>query len=140
MTTKRNKTLCVFCSSSDEVSDFIKAEAALFGKLVAEKGYNLLYGGTAQGLMRVVADSYKAADGFLIGVIPTYMTDTELLKSRFKSGAASLCMQLHCASFLSIFALLTLRSLAAIRRAIWESFLSFFLPIVRTPPICDLTK
>ena len=90
MTTKRNKTLCVFCSSSDEVSDFIKAEAALFGKLVAEKGYNLTYGGPAQGLLRVVADAYTAADGFLTRVIPTYMTDTELLKSRFKSGAASL--------------------------------------------------
>ena len=90
MTKKKDKTLCVFCSSSSDVSDFIKTEAALFAKLVAEKGYNLLYGGTAQGLMRIVADSYKAAGGYLIGVIPTYMTDTETLKSRFKSGAASL--------------------------------------------------
>lgn len=90
MTKKQNKTLCVFCSSSNEVSDFIKTEAALFAKLVAEKGYNLIYGGTAQGLMRIVADSFKAADGYLIGVIPTYMTDTNLLKSRFASGAASL--------------------------------------------------
>ena len=90
MTTKRNKTLCVFCSSSNDVSDFIKAEAALFAKLVAEKGYNLLYGGTAQGLMKIVADSYKAADGYLMGVIPAYMTDTETLKKRFKSGAASI--------------------------------------------------
>ncbi len=90
MTKKQNKTLCVFCSSSSDVSDFIKTEAALFAKLVAEKGYNLLYGGTAQGLMRIVADSFKAAEGYLIGVIPTYMTDTNLLKSRFTSGAASL--------------------------------------------------
>ena len=90
MTKKQNKTLCVFCSSSNDVSDFIKTEAALFAKLVAEKGYNLIYGGTAQGLMRIVADSFKAADGYLIGVIPTYMTDTNLLKSRFASGAASL--------------------------------------------------
>ena len=87
---KNNKTICVFCSSSSDLSEKIKSDGALFAKLVAKKGYNLLYGGTAQGLMRIVADSHKAAGGFLIGVIPTYMTDTKVLKSRFTSGAASL--------------------------------------------------
>lgn len=87
---KNNKTICVFCSSSSDVSEKIKSDGSLFAKLVAEKGYNLLYGGTAQGLMRIVADSHKAAGGFLIGVIPTYMTDTQSLKERFASGAASL--------------------------------------------------
>ena len=88
--TKNKKTICVFCSSSNDVSDFIKTEGAAFAKLVAEKGYDLLYGGTAQGLMKVVADSYKAAGGHLIGVIPTYMTDSESLKKRLNSDTASL--------------------------------------------------
>ena len=65
MTTKRNKTLCVFCSSSDSVSDFIKAEAALFGKLVAEKGYNLLRGkqGKGKAVATVVAGKFVMKDG-----------------------------------------------------------------------------
>lgn len=88
--TKNKKTICVFCSSSNDVSDFIKTEGAAFARLIAEKGYNLLYGGTAQGLMKVVADSYKAAGGHLIGVIPTYMTDSESLKKRLNSDTASL--------------------------------------------------
>ncbi len=88
--TKNKKTICVFCSSSNDVSEIIKTEGSVFAKLVAEKGYNLLYGGTAQGLMRIVADSFKAAGGYLIGVIPTYMTDTESLKSRITSDTASL--------------------------------------------------
>ncbi len=88
--TKNKKTICVFCSSSNDVSEIIKTEGSVFAKLVAEKGYNLLYGGTAQGLMRIVADSFKAAGGYLIGVIPTYMTDTESLKSRISSDTASL--------------------------------------------------
>ena len=88
--TGNKKTICVFCSSSNDVSDFIKAEGAAFAKLVAEKGYNLLYGGTAQGLMKIVADSYKTAGGHLIGVIPTYMTDPESIKNRFNSNTASM--------------------------------------------------
>lgn len=88
--TKKSKTVCVFCSSSNDVSDNIKKDGACFAKLLAEKGFNLLYGGTAQGLMRVVADAHRDADGFLIGVIPTYMTDPEELKKRFVGDATHL--------------------------------------------------
>ena len=90
MMTRQSKTLCVFCSSSDSVSDKIKEEGGRFSELVAKRGYNLLYGGTAQGLMRIVADSHRKAGGFLIGVIPTYMTKTEELKKRFVGAAANM--------------------------------------------------
>lgn len=90
MMAKNNKTICVFCSSSNDVSDKIKEEGARFAELVAKNGYNLLYGGTAQGLMRVVADAHRQAGGFLIGVIPTYMTDPDELKKRFVGGAANI--------------------------------------------------
>ena len=67
------KTVCVFCSSSEDVSDQIKKDGAQFGKLLAEKGCALLYGGTNQGLMRILANAHKEAGGYLIGVIPSYM-------------------------------------------------------------------
>ena len=67
--------VCVFCSSSAEVSDIIKADGAEFGRLLAESGFALLYGGTTCGLMKVVADAHKKAGGRLIGVIPEYMIE-----------------------------------------------------------------
>lgn len=67
--------VCVFCSSSTEVSDSIKAAGAEFGRLLAENGFALLYGGTTCGLMKIVADAHKRAGGRLIGVIPSYMIE-----------------------------------------------------------------
>lgn len=65
--------VCVFCSSSNEVSDAIKACGAEFGRKLADHGYSLLYGGTTCGLMKIVADAHKTAGGKLIGIIPEYM-------------------------------------------------------------------
>ncbi len=67
--------VCVFCSSSTEVSDSIKVAGAEFGRLLAESGFALLYGGTTCGLMKIVADAHKQAGGRLIGVIPSYMIE-----------------------------------------------------------------
>ncbi|HAE41001.1 MAG TPA: TIGR00730 family Rossman fold protein [Candidatus Riflebacteria bacterium] len=67
--------VCVFCSSSADVSDAIKTAGADFGRLLAENGFALLYGGTTCGLMKVVADAHKKAGGKLIGVIPEYMIE-----------------------------------------------------------------
>lgn len=70
-----NSTLCVFCSSSADVSTEIQSSAAQAAEIFAKNGYNLLYGGTTCGLMKVVADAHKAAGGKLYGVIPQYMVE-----------------------------------------------------------------
>jgi len=67
--------VCVFCSSSADVSAAIKSAGAEFGRLLAENGFALLYGGTTCGLMKVVADAHKQAGGRLIGVVPEYMIE-----------------------------------------------------------------
>ncbi|MBU1108083.1 MAG: TIGR00730 family Rossman fold protein [Candidatus Riflebacteria bacterium] len=67
--------VCVFCSSSADVSAAIKSDGAEFGRLLAENGFALLYGGTTCGLMKIVADAHKQAGGKLIGVIPGYMIE-----------------------------------------------------------------
>lgn len=67
--------VCVFCSSSADVSTAIKTAGADFGRLLAESGFALLYGGTTCGLMKVVADAHKKSGGKLIGVIPEYMIE-----------------------------------------------------------------
>lgn len=67
--------VCVFCSSSADVSAAIKSDGIEFGRLLAENGFALLYGGTTCGLMKIVADAHKQAGGKLIGVIPEYMIE-----------------------------------------------------------------
>jgi uncharacterized protein (TIGR00730 family) len=69
------KTVCVFCSSSNEVSTEIKESGALMGEATATSGFALLYGGTSCGLMKVVADAYKAKGRKLVGIVPTYMKE-----------------------------------------------------------------
>jgi uncharacterized protein (TIGR00730 family) len=70
-----HNTVCIFCSSSHEVPEIIKQEGAKFARLLAENDYSLLYGGTTCGLMKIVADAHKEANGRLIGVIPGYMVE-----------------------------------------------------------------
>ena len=73
MKTSNHNTVCIFCSSSNEVPEIIKEEGARFARLLAQNSFSLLYGGTTCGLMKIVADAHKAAKGHLIGVIPEYM-------------------------------------------------------------------
>lgn len=76
--TNSNKTVCIFCSSSMDVSDSIKTEGSAFATMLAEANYNILYGGTTCGLMGIVAKAHKSANGHLIGVIPEYMVEKGL--------------------------------------------------------------
>ncbi len=69
----KKPVVCVFCSSSADVSEEIKTAAAEFARLLAENRFAVLYGGTTCGLMKIVADAHKNAGGHLIGIIPEYM-------------------------------------------------------------------
>lgn len=71
----KKPVVCIFCSSSADVSDVIKTGGSQFARLLAEHGFALLYGGTTCGLMKVVADAHKLAGGQLIGIIPEYMIE-----------------------------------------------------------------
>jgi len=72
------KSICVFCGSSDSVhADYINA-AHQTGKLLAEKGIRLLYGGGKTGLMGAVANGAVEAGGEVIGVIIPSMNTVAL--------------------------------------------------------------
>jgi uncharacterized protein (TIGR00730 family) len=72
------KSICVYASSSDEVpSEFIPA-AQEFGRIIAEKGITLVFGGANVGLMYHVAKTVKEYNGKVIGVIPQILYDREL--------------------------------------------------------------
>ena len=48
------------------------------GRLLAERGIELVYGGAHRGLMGVVADAVLGAGGTVIGVIPQALADREI--------------------------------------------------------------
>jgi uncharacterized protein (TIGR00730 family) len=63
------RSICVFCGSSDSVhADYISA-AHFMGRILAERGIRLIYGGGRTGLMGAVANGAVEAGGEVIGVI-----------------------------------------------------------------------
>jgi uncharacterized protein (TIGR00730 family) len=69
--------VCVYCASSRQCDpDFFTASAEL-GRLLAQKGITLVYGGGRVGLMGAIADAAVAAGGEVMGVIPEFMKELE---------------------------------------------------------------
>lgn len=62
-----NKNVCVFCSASDVSENYLKA-AREFASLLPKNGYDLVWGGTNHGVMKVVASAVQEAGGRIYGV------------------------------------------------------------------------
>ena len=75
------RRLCVFCGSSGGSRDVYADSARRLGRLLAERGVGLVYGGGHIGLMGVLADAALAAGGEVAGVIPQTLVDKELAHS-----------------------------------------------------------
>lgn len=65
------QTITVYCSSSDDVAEEYKTAAAELGGLIAQRGYNLIYGGSQRGLMGAVSEGAFAAGGTVLAVMPS---------------------------------------------------------------------
>jgi len=70
--------ICVYCGSSSGNSPDIINRAGEFGKLLAENGHNLIYGGSSLGIMGTIADSVMINGGEVIGVIPENLFSKEV--------------------------------------------------------------
>lgn len=73
-----NRSICVFCSSSNNVKTCFFEEAKELGEIIAGKGYTLVYGGAEVGLMGTLAKSVHANGGEVVGVIPSKLKDKEV--------------------------------------------------------------
>ena len=72
------RSVCVFCGSSVGVRPAYAEAATAMGRLLAERGIRLVYGGGNVGLMGVLADAALDAGGEVIGVIPQSLADREV--------------------------------------------------------------
>ena len=71
------KTVCVYCGSGPGTNpQFVEAAHAL-GKIFAENGVSLVYGGGSVGLMGAVAKSVRDHGGKVIGIIPEFLVTRE---------------------------------------------------------------
>ncbi len=70
---KKTYTVCVFCGSkAGNNIKYLKLANSL-GKKLAERNFNVIYGGGTSGLMGALAEGVIAKNGFLVSVIPKFL-------------------------------------------------------------------
>jgi len=70
-------SVCVYCSSSNHIGERYVAVAEEMGRLIAEAGFSLTYGGGSVGLMGVLARAVQERGGHVYGVIPRALQEQE---------------------------------------------------------------
>ncbi len=71
------ESVCVYCGSGSGLDPSFAEAARSFGKILAENGVRLVYGGGSLGLMGAVANSVIDHGGYVTGVIPEFLTIRE---------------------------------------------------------------
>jgi len=69
--------VCVYCGSSPGTDPLFVKAARDFGKILAESGVRLVYGGGSIGLMGAVASAVIDHGGAATGIIPEFLTTKE---------------------------------------------------------------
>jgi uncharacterized protein (TIGR00730 family) len=76
------KTVCVYCGSGPGTNPrFVEAAIGL-GKILADNGVSLVYGGGSNGLMGAIAKSTLDHGGNVIGIIPEFLISRENAMAR----------------------------------------------------------
>ncbi len=72
------KRIAVFCGSSEGHNPEFVQGAQRVGRLLADAGIGLVYGGSQRGVMGAVANGALKAGGEVIGVIPSFLKTKEI--------------------------------------------------------------
>ncbi len=73
------KYICVYGGASERIDDSIKKDVKELGKIIAENGLSLVYGGGATGCMGAVADGVSENGGYVFGIAPYFINEYEEL-------------------------------------------------------------
>jgi uncharacterized protein (TIGR00730 family) len=71
------RAVCVYCGSSTGVDPAFVDAARALGRIIAENGIRLIYGGGSIGLMGALARTVLAHGGSLTGIIPQFLVNNE---------------------------------------------------------------
>jgi hypothetical protein len=69
--------VCVYCGSSSGTEPAFLEAAKKLGKILADDGVRLIYGGGSVGLMGAVAEAVLDHGGDVTGIIPEFLTKRE---------------------------------------------------------------
>lgn len=69
--------ICVYCASSAQAPRDYGDAAERLGRLIAEAGHTLVFGGGGVGSMGRLADGAHAAGGDIVGIMPDFMQALE---------------------------------------------------------------
>jgi uncharacterized protein (TIGR00730 family) len=69
--------ICVYCGSNAGTEPAFAEGASRFGKILAENGVRLIYGGGSVGLMGTLANAVLTHGGKATGIIPDFLTQRE---------------------------------------------------------------
>jgi uncharacterized protein (TIGR00730 family) len=72
-------SICVYCGSGFGSDPSFRAAAEALGTAIGNAGMRLIYGGGAVGLMGVVAQATLKAGGTVLGIIPQFLVDREVM-------------------------------------------------------------
>lgn len=75
-------TICMYGAASDNIDSIYIEKTEELGKVIAERKHKLIYGGGATGLMGACARGAAQANGIIIGVVPAFMDEFELLNDK----------------------------------------------------------
>jgi hypothetical protein len=78
----RINSICVYCASGPGTSPAFVAAARSFGRILADNGIRLVYGGGSIGLMGALAESVLDHGGHVTGVIPEFLVVREHMLQR----------------------------------------------------------
>src|SRR3977135_2031314 len=78
----RINAICVYCASGPGTNPAFVTAARNFGRILAENGVRLVYGGGSIGLMGALAESVIDHCGQVTGVIPDFLGARELMLMR----------------------------------------------------------
>lgn len=70
-----NTCICVFTSSSNSLSQEYYDIARELGVLIAQNGFDIVYGGSRRGMMYACASAVKEFGGKVLGIMPKKIAD-----------------------------------------------------------------
>jgi uncharacterized protein (TIGR00730 family) len=76
-TERQLQRICVFCGTNPGTRDAYGTAARELGRVLAEEGIELVYGGASVGIMGELADSVQEHGGHVTGIIPRQLVEKE---------------------------------------------------------------
>ena len=87
------RNVCVFASSCNFLDESYYTEAAELGRMLAESGMDMIYGGSCLGLMWACAKEVKDNGRRLIGVMPEKLKEMDVFSDYCDEFFLTPCMR-----------------------------------------------